>query len=48
MTASQDVGLAQYVLDVTWALKEGRLKVRDEDASVVAELMAAPVSQFGS
>lgn len=48
MTASQDVGLAQYVLDVRRAVQDGRLKVRKEDEAVVAELMAAPRGLLGA
>lgn len=42
MTATPDTALAQHILNVTAALKAGKLHVRPEDAAVVAELMTAP------
>lgn len=42
MTSTADTALAQNVLNVTSALRAGKLHVRPEDAVVVTELMNAP------
>lgn len=47
MTTTPDTELAQYVLNVIRAIKMDILKVRTEDAAVVAELMAAPRGVLG-
>jgi hypothetical protein len=48
MTSTADTMLAQYVLNVTAAIRDGKLHVRPEDVEVMAELMSAPRGIMGN